>query len=437
MKLKKKKFLKVGFSALLTSAITATTMASAWGGAPVHPKRRPADDTQYSVDNTFDKIFPYYSMECSFTQLDPINGTPGGTGGHALIYIKGVCRDTSDPLHPKLKMCDDGADLSDPNVGVALSADKILENSEYVATEGQQFLFHGDLKPGEVVDETTLARTRDVVVKSGALKAIKVHPEYLVKKPERMSDEEYIAQIGADTDYAVSFARESNCVRVPMNRAQIQAEVDWVNSSNEPYISGAKIYDWNGPGDNCTSFTHDVLAAAGIRKHVGRTHNEIKEVVNILTLQIQVPRNETLATEQAVNKVQDIGTAEEVFNKSDLKETFEKFGTIAEVGGVFEVVPMDIVGNKLYKPAPGAMMLDTPVVDNRRKALNEVKTVDRYSELSANIQSVRDRLVEVQKKRVAVDAADHSDLAEFSRKYNAWVDQSVVSLNQKLAQLSN
>jgi len=435
MKAMKTKILTVVFSILTTT--------SAWGGSAA-PNRHLADasDAINPLQNTagpeplFDKVFPYYSMECSLTQFDPAQGAPGGFGGHVLIYLKGVCRDQSVP-YPKIKMCDEGTDLSDPNSGVTLSADKILENTEYFATDGQQFLFHGDLKPGQPVDEASLLSTREAVVKSGAAKGIKIHPEYLANKPAGMSDEEYIAKIGADTDYAISIARETSCVRIPMTRSQIQAEVDFVNTSNEPYVSGQKIYYWNGPGDNCTNFTHDVLAAAGIRKYVARTHNKLRGIWNILTMRIQVPRNETLKTEDTVNKVSKIGVAEDVFNDDDNRAIFEKLGTLPEMGGLFQVVPMDIAGNQLYKLAPGAMMLDTPLIQNRHKDLKKVESEAEYTDLPTNIKHVLDRLLEVQKKRTPVADSDHSDLAEFSRKYNAWIDDTAVSLAQKLTLLSN
>jgi hypothetical protein len=440
MKAMKKKILTVGFFIL--------TVTSAWGGSPV-PHRNLAevsdpispDQNTAGPEPLFDKVFPYYTMECSLTQWEPAQGAPGGHGGHVLIYLKGVCRDQSIP-YPKIKMCDEGTDLGDPNSGVTLSADKILENTEYIATDGQQFLFHGDLKPGQVVDEASLLSTREAVVKSGAARGIKIHPEFLANKPAGMSDEEYIAKIGADTDYAISIAREASCVRIPMNRAQVQAEVDFVNSSNEPYVSGKKIFYWNGPGNNCTNFTHDVLAAAGIRKYVARTHNKLLGIWNILTMRIQVPRNETLKSEETVNKVSKIGTAEEVFNDEDSREIFEKLGTLPETGGLFQIVPMDLAGNQLYKLAPGAMMLDTPLIQNRHKDLKKVETDADYTDLATNIKRVRDRLVEVQQKRIQQEGSPvtrpvSSELAEFSHKYNAWVYATIIDLNQKLALLSN
>ena len=425
----KKGFLTVSLSVLASLAATLI-LPSSW-----------ADDVQSYPNNAgpmplFDKVFPLYTMECSLTQWAPKEGAPGGAGGHVLIYIKGACRDQS-VNYPKLKMCDEGIDLSDPNSGVTLSADKILENTEYFPTDGQQFLFQGDLKPGQQVSEETLLSTREAVVKSGAARGIKIHPEYLVNKPAGMSDEEYIAKVGADTDYAISIAREASCVRIPMTRSQIEAEVDFVNTSNEPYISGQKIYYWNGPGDNCANFTHDVLAAAGIRKYVSRTHNELLGILNILTMRIQVPRNETLKTEETVDKISKIGTAEEVFNNNDSRGVFERLGTLPETGGLFQVVPMDVAGNQLYKLGPDAMMLDTPLIQNRHKDLKKIESEAGYTDLPTNIKRVLDRVLEVQKKRTPVVDSDHSDLAEFSRKYNAWIDDTAVSLNQKLTLFSN
>jgi hypothetical protein len=425
----KKGFLTASFSVLASLAATSI-LPSAW-----------ADDVQSYPNNSgpmplFDKVFPLYTMECSLTQWAPKEGAPGGSAGHVLVYIKGVCRDQSVD-YPKLKMCDDSVDLSDPNSGVTLSADKILENTEYFPTDGQQFLFQGDLKPGQQVTQETLLSTREAVVKSGAARGIKIHPEYLVNKPAGMSDEEYIAKVGADTDYAISIARETSCVRIPMTRSQIQAEVDFVNTSNEPYVSGQKIYDWNGPGDNCSNFAHDVLAAAGIRKYVSRTKNKLLGILKILTMRIQVPRNETLKTEETVNKISKIGTAEDVFNDDDSKEIFDKLGTLPETGGLFQIVPMDVAGNQLYKLAPDAMMLDTPLIQNRHKDLKKVENDPEYTDLPTNIKRVLDRVLEVQKKRTAVVDSDHSDLAEFSRKYNAWIDETAISLIQKLSILSN
>jgi hypothetical protein len=390
-----------------------------------------------------DSIFPYYTMECSVTQLHPIHGNLGGPGGHALLYIKGACRDTS-ANYPKVKMCDDGTDLTSPtsgSSGVAISVDKILENTHFIAMDGKDFMFDGSLQPGQPVTEAAMDRTRQTIIDSGALNGVTIHKEDLAAKAKSpltssLSDEQYIAQVGADTDYAILFARTANCSVIPMSKKQIQAEVDYLNTSNEIYVSGRKKNDWNFLGKSCVSYTHNILAAAGIRNHYHETSNIILEVMNLLTLHVQVPKNEVVATEQWVNDLSKIKSAEEIYSDKKMRNEFQKLGTLPEMGGIFQIYPMDANGNTLYKKADNAIFVDVPFFKPRAKELAKETLSPRFNDVAANITAVRNRLAQIQAGRKAVDATDDPEFLSFATDYNKWIDDSIISLNQNLALLS-
>jgi hypothetical protein len=395
-----------------------------------------ADDGK-SLDQNYDKVFPYYTIECAVTQLHKKGEAPGGIGGHALLYMKGVCRDTSVD-YPKVKMCDPGSvDLTNKNSGVAASVDKIFMNTRYVAIDGKDFMFHGNLKPDEPLNEETFNRSVLAVTQSGAAKGIKLHPDTQAGKPEGMSEEEYISRVGADTDYAIQFGRETTCVRIPMNEAQMHAEVDKINELNEPFVSGKKVYNWTAFTDSCVDFTHNVLAAAGIRTAVSTGSSLLRQTFDFATLHFQVPSNDVLAQAEWVNKFQNIRSAEDIYQDDSQREAFLRFGKLPQTGGaVMERVPMHLYGNDLYLPANGSMMLDIPIFKPRHHKLEKMLSDPLTTDIVASLVAYQAQLQRVKSERKPIASDADPEFAGFAAKYNQWIDEAIHETDEKLAIIS-
>src|SRR5260221_12673322 len=102
-------------------------------GAPL-PAVVASDEAQYVA------LYPYYAEVCAVSQIQKKPGfgadIRGGPGGHAVLYLNGVRRDTSAG-YPTLKL-DDG-DAPGADRGVGFSGNVHYKNANWVATDGPTF----------------------------------------------------------------------------------------------------------------------------------------------------------------------------------------------------------------------------------------------------------------------------------------------------------
>src|SRR5215472_8540795 len=72
-------------------------------------------------DAAYERLFPYYVELCAASQFrGKIAGT-GGVAGHAVMYLKGACKDDGAPF-PLLRRCRAVAtSLGDPEHGAGIS----------------------------------------------------------------------------------------------------------------------------------------------------------------------------------------------------------------------------------------------------------------------------------------------------------------------------
>jgi hypothetical protein len=386
---------------------------------------------------SYDSIFPYYTVQCSFSQERKTDGHSTSFMGHTVLYVKGACRDQSVP-YPKLKLCEAGTDLTKETSGVALSVEKIVSNSQYIPTDGVDFLLNGSSLPDEPLTNDSLKNTVNTVLASGSLNGLKIHDKDLRKKPANTSVAEYLAWTGLGTDFAVSFGRDSTCARIPMTQSQIQAEVNYINETNEPYVTGAVEFSWSAVGDNCAHFTHDVLAAGGIRTEIPRGDSRGREIYNFVSLHWEIPTNDVLKDLEFANDLSRIRSAEEVFNDHEEREVFNKLGTLPRLGATVEEIPMHLFENNIYKAnSPNTFLLEFPVVDNRGRKFNALEKDPAFSSVAANLQRTLTRLQKVHAEAKGLEVgSSNAELAEFSTRYNAWIDQSIADIQGRLTKIS-
>src|SRR5688572_28158333 len=108
---------------------------------------------------------------------------PGNSGGHAAIYVKGLCLDP-EYNYPRLKKCEPSPeDLprmeKDPNWGVGVSLDYDFRNVSWVATPGQDFFWNGGVKEGEILDKERLETVLKDAIDLNIFKGVSLHKEYL------------------------------------------------------------------------------------------------------------------------------------------------------------------------------------------------------------------------------------------------------------------
>src|SRR5215831_8887406 len=87
-------------------------------------------------DAAYERLFPYYVELCAGSQFRAKLTGEGGIAGHAVMYLKGACREEDAPF-PQLRRCRVAAkSLDDPEHGVGISVNRWLKNVNWVAIPG-------------------------------------------------------------------------------------------------------------------------------------------------------------------------------------------------------------------------------------------------------------------------------------------------------------
>jgi len=171
-------------------------------------------------DKVYEKLFPYYVELCAASQFhSKLTGEGGGPAGHAILYIKGACKD-EDASFPQLRRCRGIATrLNDPEHGAGVSVNQLFSNVNWVATPGYELVFQGNLAPGE---RLTLARFEAVeqqAIAKGIYRGVTFH-----RFAGGATDTDlraFLERAGVGTDLALQFARSVFCARLPVTEAML------------------------------------------------------------------------------------------------------------------------------------------------------------------------------------------------------------------------
>ena len=97
----------------------------------------------------YDVLFPYYVELCATSQFRSNLTGAGGIAGHAVMYIKGACKDEQASF-PQLRRCRSVAtELDDPEHGAGVSVGRWFRNVNWVAIPGYKLFYQGNLEMGE------------------------------------------------------------------------------------------------------------------------------------------------------------------------------------------------------------------------------------------------------------------------------------------------
>jgi hypothetical protein len=156
--------------------------------------------------------------------------------GHAILYIKGACKD-EDASFPQLRRCRGNATkLNDPEHAAGVSDNQLFRNVNWVATPGYELVFQGNLAPGE---RLTLARFEAVeqqAIAKNIYRGVTFHPF-----PGATSDTDlraFLERAGIGTDLALQFARSVFCARLPVTEAMLGPIIKFLNDKNREYVEG-------------------------------------------------------------------------------------------------------------------------------------------------------------------------------------------------------
>lgn len=360
--------------------------------------------------------YPLYAELCALSQFrkrpgfePPIIG--GGFGGHEVLYLNGACR-VKDAHYPVLTPCTGG--------GVGISVNAHYKNANWVATEGRDFFFNGGLGPSEPLTREAYERALAHAKETGLLDGIEFHREVFAKIPAGDTEARYMYEVSVGTDFAIKFARDRYCARVPLTPVQMARAVDYLNGVNAPYRAGQKEFRWDVFKDNCSHLLRNALAAAGVWEpwEVGRPRA-------IAMFDFPTPKNEFVNLMHRTNDT-DLNL-ESLYNDPVAREmVLNGNGLPVRPGALAEIIHI-ADPNDLYDTDIKLIFNDEPLVGRYQRRLNRILKEPRYTDIDANRAHFRDlyRRIEAARRPLSYYEGRHTgwsveDRARFASFYTRY-----------------
>ncbi len=223
----------------------------------------------------YDRAFPYSFEYCAATQLKYqdayFDGAVGGVGGHATIYIQGLCKDYSK-AYPTVIPCYKVKDIHKnayPHDGVGISLDSDFSNIMWVAVPGRELFYSGNVESKTAPIESDLDQLISDARRLRVFEGAKFKTDYVNRFPD--DSEEYLdaaALWSTGTDIALNWGRQLRCAKTPIKEESLQKVADFLNSENEKYRADSKEYNWSFFYNNCTHLAVNAAHAAGLSKGI-------------------------------------------------------------------------------------------------------------------------------------------------------------------------
>jgi hypothetical protein len=263
------------------------------------------------------------------------------------------------------------------------------------------------------------------------------HDTVFRDKPAGTSLRDYMYQVSLGTDYALSYARDRYCARIPLSRDQMQKVVTYLNDINTPYRSGAKSYRWNVVKDNCNHLSHNALAVAGIWKP-WPTHRPLIRAA----FSFPVPKNEFVNLIWRTNNGPiDLETlyADPIARRALLSEN----EATTQPGGL-AVLSRMVTDNEIYDPDVELIFYDDPVLGPYERRFRRLQTEARYSDLRANLGHFSElyRAISASRKPLSwhlahmkdKSPAERDDFATVYTRYYGYIERQRAKVDRALTQ---
>ncbi len=319
---------------------------------------------------------PLYAEYCALSQIKKKSGfgaeIRGEIGGHAVFYLNGACRvDQAD--YPLLRPCAPG----EPD-GVGLSMNAHFRNAKWVATPGRDFFFNGGLAPGTPVTRETYEAVRAEAQRRGIYDGVTFNDWVFEDKPAGWADETWRYEVSIATDYAIGLGRGRYCTRVPVDRVQMRAMIDFLNDQNAPYRTGTRVFRWSVFNDNCIHLAHNALAAAGLWPVF-----PIERFLPIAVFDFPVPRNEFVNLARRLNDhwLADPGA---VYRDVPARDDLLAHARLPTMPGGLVEAQGPRLPNQVYETELKMIFMDEPNLGSYQKNFDRIFADPRYLDLTAN-----------------------------------------------------
>lgn len=355
----------------------------------------PEKFVHHEPDARYESLFPYYVELCATTQFRSAELGTGGSPGHAVMYLKGACRDTDAP-YPKLRRCAPGVtDPADPEHGAGISVNRWFRSANWVAFAGRAQFF-GALAPGEKVTMARIVQTSQEAVDAGVYRGVETWPW-----PGQTPDSDvldFVAHQSAGTDFALSYARSSLCGRMPVTGEMLDEVVDFLNDRNREYVTGAAEYEWSGYSDNCVHTLRNALAAASIWEPISIQLTKLMQLFNLA-----VPANEALNL-AALGTMGPLDSYPAIFRDDPMRHAMLEFGWLPTRHGALLISIPVHPENEVFDTRPRLLALQGPFSMRKTQRLVALLDDPRFTELDANLRHFDEAYREILARREEQDS---------------------------------
>lgn len=390
-------------------------------------------------EGLYDQLYPYYAEYCGTTQYKPLKGNAGGRGGHAILYIKGICLDRSFN-YPRAQICPAGTyDPKDPDAGTFISVDSMYTSVNWIGIEGKRFFLKGILEDHQRVTQEAFDDTVKKILNLGYFHGVRATASFMAKKPKKLSDEEYLIRESLGTDFAINYVRNSYCSRIPIKKESLPQVVQYLNERNDPYGNGQTGFEWKLLGNNCAHTTHNALSAAGVWP-ITKTD----EFLLIQLFNLAIPANEFIRLEKTGND-DDLNHIDSIYlDPVKKKDLLELNWLPTQPGVVVEKIPAR-QENDLFDPDSSIGIFDLPLFWPEHQRFEKYLNQSRFNDLSANLDFFEKKYKKAKANQKPLEELIDSspgfygqDFENFYQKYYDYLDQEierVSSLKVLLAEL--
>jgi hypothetical protein len=334
--------------------------------------------THHEPDARYETLFSHYVELCAVSQFRSKEFGPGGSPGHATMYLKGACRD-ADAEYPRLRRCEGRVDdPNDPEHGAGVSVNRWFRNVNWVAFAGRGLFYDGNLAPQEPVTRERLDRVIRETLAAGVYRNIELWP-YPLQQGDTVDWEDFVRRLSAGTDFALNLSRSALCGRVPVEPEMMDEIVDFLNDLNREFFTGAADYRWNGLGDNCVHTLRNALAAASIDDPISVRVAKLRQLFHLA-----VPANEAFALAELGTRG-PVDSYAQIFRDDPMRNALLEFGWLPTRHGALLVSLPVRPGNELFDPQPRLLVLQGPVTRRTTRRLIEMLDDPRFTELDANL----------------------------------------------------
>src|SRR6516225_1694386 len=334
-------------------------------------------------DAAYDQLFPYYVELCATSQFRSKLKGEGGVAGHAIMYIKGACKDEQAPF-PQLRRCRVTAtQLDDPEHGAGVSVGRWFRNVNWVAIPGYELFYQGNLKFGERLTQARFeASVRDAIGK-GVYKGVEFHDYPGASAGAGL--ENFVANEGIGTDLALQFARSVFCARVPVTESMLDEIIAFLNDKNREYAEGNGDYNWSVWADNCAHTLRNALAAANIWSPLSVQAVKFRQIFNLA-----VPANEFV-------DLAELGTEGNISDYREIQQNGPERDALHEFhwlptrhGALLKTLPVH-EPNDVYHTTFRLFTLQSPFRMRKTQRAVDLLSDERFVNLGANLHYFRDK----------------------------------------------